>query len=70
MVAAVGTNESLKYDHVKLKTYDCSTGNKEDKTYILVAHSEAKGNDFKVIFNPTAKLLDAMSKYNKHDIYR
>ena len=70
MVAAVGTNESLKYDHVKLKTYNCSTNNKEDKTYILVAHSEAKGNDFKVLFNPNDKLLDAMSKYNKHDIYR
>ena len=70
MVAAVGTNESLKYDHVKLKTYNCSTNIAEDKTYILVAHSEAKGNDFKVIFNPTDKLLDAMSKYNKHDIYR
>ena len=70
MVAAVGTNESLKFDHVQLKTYDCSAHNEEVKDYILVAHSEAKGNDFKVIFNPTDKLLTAMEKYNKRDIYR
>ena len=70
MVAAVGTNESLKFDHVKLKTYDCSTHVDEDKVYILVAHSEVKGDDFKVLFNPTDKLLTAMEKYNKRDIYR
>jgi len=70
MVAAVGTNESLKYDHVQLKTYDCSAHDESVKDYILVAHSEAKGNDFKVIFNPSEKLLNAMTKYNKHDIYR
>ncbi|MBQ6463313.1 MAG: hypothetical protein IJJ59_08320 [Pseudobutyrivibrio sp.] len=69
MVAAVGTNESLKYDHVQLKTYDCSAHDSEQKDYILVAHSEAKGNDFKVIFTPSDKLLNAMAKYNKHDIY-
>ncbi|WP_458459373.1 DUF6106 family protein [Pseudobutyrivibrio sp.] len=69
MVAAVGTNESLKYDHVQLKTYDCSAHDSEQKDYILVAHSEAKGNDFKVIFTPSEKLLNAMAKYNKHDIY-
>ena len=70
MVAAVGTNESLKFDHVKLKTYDCSAHDEEQKDYILVAHSEAKGYDFKVIFNPSDKLLTAMEKYNKRDIYR
>ncbi len=69
MVAAVGTNESLKYDHVQLKTYDCSAHDSEQKDYILVAHSEAKGNDFKVIFNPSEKLLSAMKRYNKQDIY-
>ena len=70
MVAAVGTNESLKYDHVKLKTYDCSAHNQEKKDYILVAHSEAKGDDFKVIFTPSDELLNAMERYNKRDIYR
>ncbi len=70
MVAEVGTNESLKYDHVQLKTYDCSAHNEEQKDYILVAHSEAKGNDFKVLFTPSDKLLTAMEKYNKRDIYR
>ena len=70
LVAAIGTNESLKFDHVKLKTYDCSAHDEEQKDYILVAHSEAKGNDFKVIFNPSEKLLSAMEKYNKRDIYR
>lgn len=70
MVAAVGTNESLKYDHVKLKTYDCSAHNEEMKDYILVAHNEEKGYDFKVIFTPSDKLLSAMEKYNKRDIYR
>ncbi|MCR4831512.1 MAG: DUF6106 family protein [Pseudobutyrivibrio sp.] len=70
MVAAVGTNESLKFDHVKLKTYDCSAHDEEQKDYILVAHSEAKGYDFKVILNPSDKLLTAMEKYNKRDIYR
>ena len=69
MVAATDTNESLKYDHVQLKTYDCSAHDSEQKDYILVAHSEAKGNDFKVIFTPSDKLLNAMAKYNKHDIY-
>ena len=69
MVAAVGTNESLKFDHVQLKTYDCSAHNDEVKDYILVAHSEAKGNDFKVIFNPSEELLNAMKRYNKRDIY-
>jgi len=69
LVAAVGTNESLKYDHVNLKTYDCSSNQEDDKDYILVAHSEPKGYDFKVIFNPSEKLLNAMSKYNKHEIY-
>lgn len=69
MVAAIGTNESLKYDHVQLKTYDCSAHDEDVKDYILVAHSEAKGNDFKVIFSPSDKLLNAMAKYNKHDIY-
>jgi hypothetical protein len=69
MVAATDTNESLKYDHVQLKTYDCSAHDSELKDYILVAHSEAKGNDFKVIFTPSEKLLKAMAKYNKHDIY-
>ncbi|QFJ54114.1 DUF6106 family protein [Pseudobutyrivibrio xylanivorans] len=70
MVAAVGTNESLKYDHVKLKTYDCSAHDEEIKDYILVAHNEEKGYDFKVVFSPSDKLLDAMSRYNKRDIYR
>ncbi len=70
MVAAAGTNESLKYDHVKLKTYDCSAHDEEQKDYILVAHSEAKGNDFKVIFTPSDRLLSAMERYNKRDIYR
>ncbi|MCR5580339.1 MAG: DUF6106 family protein [Pseudobutyrivibrio sp.] len=69
LVAALGTNESLKYDHVKLKTYDCSAHNSELKDYILVAHNEAKGYDFKVIFTPSEKLLNAMKKYNKQDIY-
>ena len=54
---------------VNLKTYDCSSNQEDDKDYILVAHSEAKGYDFKVIFNPSEKLLNAMSKYNKHEIY-
>ncbi len=70
LVAAVGTNESLRFDHVKLKTLDCSAHSDEYKDYILVAHSEVKGNDFKVIFNPSDKLLDAMSKYNKNEVYR
>ncbi|SHJ19171.1 DUF6106 family protein [Pseudobutyrivibrio xylanivorans] len=70
MVAAMGTNESLRFDHVQLKTYDCSAHNEELKDYILVAHSEAKGNDFKVLFTPSDKLLTAMEKYNKRDIYR
>ena len=70
MVAAVGTNESLKYDHVKLKTYDCSAHDEEAKDYILVAHDEAKGYDFKVIFTPSEALLTAMERYNKRDIYR
>lgn len=70
MVAAIGTNESLKFDHVNLKTYDCSAHDEEQKDYILVAHSEAKGNDFKVLFTPSDKLLTAMEKYNKRDIYR
>ncbi len=69
LVAAVGTNESLKFDNVKLKEYDCSAHDKEQKDYILVAHSEAKGNDFKVIFTPSEKLLTAMQKYNKRDMY-
>ena len=68
--AGRGGCESLKYDHVNLKTYDCSSNQEDDKDYILVAHSEAKGNDFKVIFNPSDKLLTAMEKYNKRDIYR
>ncbi|SDB45563.1 hypothetical protein SAMN02910298_02289 [Pseudobutyrivibrio sp. YE44] len=70
MVAAMGTNESLKYDHVKLKTYDCSAHNEELKDYILVAHNEEKGYDFKVLFTPSDKLLTAMERYNKRDIYR
>jgi hypothetical protein len=70
LVAAIGTNESLKFDHVNLKTYDCSAHNEELKDYILVAHSEAKGNDFKVLFTPSDKLLTAMERYNKRDIYR
>ena len=70
MVAAMGTNESLKYDHVQLKTYDCSAHDENEKDYILVAHSEAKGNDFKVLFTPSDKLISAMEKYNKRDIYR
>lgn len=69
LVAPLGTNEALKFDHVKLKTYDCSANDPNVKTYIMVAHSEAKGNDFKVIFNPSEKLLNAMKKYNKRDIY-
>ena len=70
MVAAVGINESLKFDHVKLKTYDCSAHDSQQKDYILVAHSEAKGDDFKVIFTPSDKLLTAMERYNKREIYR
>ncbi len=70
LVAAVGTNESLKYDHVELKTYDCSAHDDTVKNYILVAHSEEKGNDFKVIFSPSDKLISAMERYNKRDIYR
>ena len=70
MVAAMGTNESLKFDHVQLKTYDCSAHDENEKDYILVAHSEDKGNDFKVLFTPSDKLISAMEKYNKRDIYR
>ncbi len=70
LVAALGTNEALKFDNVKLKTYDCSTGNSEDKTYILVGHSEAKGNDFKVVFNPSEDLINAMYKYNRNEVYK
>ena len=70
LVAAIGTNESLRFDHVNLKTYDCSAHNDELKDYILVAHNEAKGYDFKVLFTPSDKLLTAMERYNKRDIYR
>ncbi|GEM_PF-2078207 len=69
LVAAVGTNDALRYDHVKLKKYDCSAHNPDEKDYILVGHSEAKGDDFKVIFTPSEKLLNAMSKYNKNELY-
>ena len=69
LVAAVGTNDALRYDHLKLKTYDCSSREPEAKNYILVGHSEAKGNDFKVIFTPSDKLLNAISKYNKNELY-
>jgi hypothetical protein len=70
LVAAIGTNESLKFDHVKLKTYDCSAHDEEQKDYILVAHSEAKGNDFKVVFNPSEDLINAMYKYNRNEVYK
>ena len=70
MIAAIGTNESLKFDHVQLKTYDCSAHDEQQKDYILVAHNETKGNDYKVLFTPSDKLLTAMEKYNKRDIYR
>lgn len=70
LIAAIGTNESLKFDHVKLKTFDCSAHNEELKDYILVAHSEAKGYDFKVLFTPSEDLLNAMERYNKRDMYR
>ena len=70
LVAEIGTNESLRFDHVKLKTFDCSAHDSEMKDYILVAHNEAKGYDFKVLFTPSDKLLTAMERYNKRDIYR
>jgi len=69
LVAEIGTNESLKYDHVQLKTYDCSAHDDNVKDYILVAHNEEKGYDFKVLFNPSEKLLNAMKRYNKSCIY-
>ena len=69
MVARVGTNESLKYDNVQLKVYDCSAHNDELKNFVMVAHDEKKNQDYKVIFNPNEKLLNAMKRYNKRDIY-
>ena len=68
-IAAIGTNESLKYDNVKMKIYDCSAHDENVKDYILVAHNEEKNYDFKVLFSPSEKLINAMKKYNKRDIY-
>ncbi len=68
-IAAIGTNESLKYDNVKMKIYDCSAHDEDVKDYILVAHNEEKNYDFKVLFSPSEKLINAMKKYNKRDIY-
>lgn len=69
LIAAEGTNESLKYDHVQLKVYDCSANDGETRNYIMVAHDDKNNSDFKVIFNPSEKLISAMKRYNKRDIY-
>ena len=69
MVAAMGTNEALKYDNVTLKIYDCSAHREDAQDFVLVAHDDKKNEDFKVLFNPSEKLLNAMKHYNKRDIY-
>lgn len=69
MVAAVGTNEALRYDHLNLKTVDCSAHDEKVKNYVLVAHDDKKNCDYKIVFNPNEKLLNAMKRYNRHEIF-
>ncbi len=68
-VAAEGTNEYLKYDHVQLKTFDCSSMTDGLKKYVLVAHDSKKNEEYKVFFNPSEELIEAMKKYNKREIF-
>ena len=68
LVAPMGTNEALKYDHLNLKSYNCSANDPEVRNFILVAHDTKKNEDFQVIWNPNEKLLNAMKRYNKRDI--
>ncbi len=69
MVAAEGTNEFLKYDHVDLKIFDCSAKTEGKKKFLLVAHDNKKNEEYKVFFNPTEELIEAMKKYNKREIF-
>lgn len=68
-VAAEGTNEYLKYDHVELKEFDCSAQGDEHKKYVLIGHDNKKGEDYKIFFNPSEELIEAMKKYNKREIF-
>lgn len=69
LVAAEGTNESLRFGNVQLKEYNCSANDSNRTNYIMVAHDEKKNADFKIIFNPSEKLLNAMKKYNRDVVY-
>lgn len=69
LIAAEGTNESLRYDHVQLKTIDASAHVEDMKNFVLVAHDDKKNADYKIVFNPNEKLLNAMKRYNKREIF-
>ncbi|MCR4694970.1 MAG: DUF6106 family protein [Pseudobutyrivibrio sp.] len=69
MIAELGTNEALKYDNANMKFFDCSAHNEEKTDYILVGHSQEKDFDFKMLFTPGEKLMNAMKRYNKQKIY-
>ncbi|MCF0131931.1 MAG: hypothetical protein HUJ71_09365 [Pseudobutyrivibrio sp.] len=64
-IVPADSNQALGLEHQQMKVVDVSSNNPEDKTYIMVAHNDKKGEDIKVIWNPSEKLLKAIMRVNK-----
>ena len=64
-IVPADSNQALGLEHQQLKVIDASSHNDEDKTYVMVFHSDKKGCDYKVLWNPSEKLLKAIMRTNK-----
>ena len=64
-IVPADSNQALGLEHQQLKVIDASSHNDEDKTYVMVFHSDKKSCDYKVLWNPSEKLLKASMRTNK-----
>lgn len=70
VLAKEGTNEALKFDNVSMKTYDCSSHDSEAKTYVMVCHNQKTNQNYKVIWNPSEKMVDDLKRLNSTNVYK
>jgi len=66
IVAPSGSHALDGYTHVQLTTQDFSSGNKDRKTYIIIAN--VKERKCRIVFEPSEKMLDMMKQKSPRKI--
>jgi len=66
IVAPSGSHALDGYTHVQLVTQDFSSGNREKKTYIIIAN--VKERKCRIVFEPSEKMIDMMKQKSPRKI--